>query len=38
MKKLFSLLAVIILLTGCNSNPTVIKEEINTIQRRSYNL
>ncbi len=28
MKKLFSSLAVIILLTGCNSNPTVVKDEI----------
>jgi len=28
MKRLFSSLAVIILLTGCNSNPTVIKDNI----------
>jgi uncharacterized protein YciI len=28
MKRLFSSLAVILLLTGCNSNPTVVKDEI----------
>ena len=28
MKRLFSSLAVIILLTACNSNPTVVKDEI----------